>query len=280
MRGPRLSSPSCSMSIAEDIVERLAGSPVVSQRRYAGGDISGASEVRLADGCVLVAKQGPVADVEARMLVAIGCSVAPVPKVIGYGDNVLLIEKLPNDGVLSGRAWTSLAAALNALHAETSDSYGWDEDYALRHVTVPNSRKENWAEFWGENRLLCHLPHLPPALAKRVEALASKLSEIVPQHPRASLVHGDLWGGNVLVGGDAISGLIDPCAFYGDREVDAASLTVFDHPPPEFSEMLELDAGWRERQSVYRLWMWLLHVRLFGSGYLSAAERDLNTLGF
>lgn len=268
------------MTIAEDIAERLSGSPIASQRRYAGGDISGASEVRLSDGRVLVAKQGPVVAVEARMLEAMGRSDAPVPQVIGYGDDVLLIERLPNDGALSGSAWSSLADALNALHSETSESYGWDEDYALRHVTVPNAHRKNWAEFWAENRLRCHLPHLPSGLGTRVEALASKLSEIVPQHPRASLVHGDLWGGNVLVGGDAISGLIDPCAFYGDREVDAASLTVFDHPPPEFSEMLELDAGWRERQPVYRLWMWLLHVRLFGSGYLSAAERDLKTLGF
>ena len=268
------------MSIAEGIIERLAGSPVASQRRYAGGDISGASEVRLSDGRVLVAKQGPVVDVEARMLVAMGCSDAPVPQVIGYGDDVLLIKKLENDGVLSGHAWNSLAAALNALHVVTSETYGWDENYALRHVTVPNERRENWPEFWGENRLLCHLPHLPSGLAKRVEALASKLLDIVPEHPRASIVHGDLWGGNVLVGGDAISGLIDPCAFYGDREVDAASLTVFDHPPPAFFEMLELEPGWQERQPVYRLWMWLVHVRLFGSGYVSAADRDLAALGF
>ncbi|MBX7457700.1 fructosamine kinase family protein [Qipengyuania sp. 1NDH17] len=268
------------MSIAEDIVERLAGSPVVSQCRYAGGDIAGASEVRLADGRALVAKQGPVVDVEARMLEAMGRSDAPVPQVIGYGNDVLLIERLPNDGALSGRAWSSLAAALNALHAVTSDTYGWDEDYALRHVKVPNARKMKWAEFWGENRLLCHLPHLPPALAKRVEALASNLPDIVPGHPSASLVHGDLWGGNVLISGDAISGFIDPCAFYGDREVDAASLTVFDHPPPEFFETLELESGWQERQPVYRLWMWLLHVRLFGSGYVAAVDRDLALLGF
>ena len=268
------------MSIAEGVIGRLAGSPVVGQRCYAGGDISGASEVRLSDGRKLVAKHGPLVDVEARMLEAMARSNAPVPRVIGCSDDVLLIEKLENDGELSGAAWGSLAAALNALHAESSETFGWEEDYALRHVKIRNARAENWAEFWAENRLLCHLPHLPSGLARRIEALASKLSEIVPKRPRVSLVHGDLWSGNVLVGGNKVSGLIDPCAFYGDRELDAASLTVFDHPPHEFYNALELEQGWRERQPVYRLWMWLVHVRLFGSGYIAAADRDLAVLGF
>lgn len=84
----------------------------------------------------------------------------------------------------------------------------------------------------------------------------------------------------MLVSSESISGLIDPCAYYGDREVDVASLTVFDAPPPEFLEALHLECGWRERLPVYRLWMWLLHVRLFGESYRPAVERGLATLGF
>ena len=43
---------------------------------------------------------------------------------------------------------------------------------------------------------------------------------------------------------------------------------------------MQLETGWQERQPVYRLWTWLLHVRLFGNGYLSAVERELASLGF
>ncbi len=267
------------MSMADAVIERLAGAPVKSRRHYPGGDISGASEIALVDGRLVVAKQGPVVDIEARMLQAMRLTGAPVPQVLGCEDDVLLIEHLPNDGGLSGAAWTSLAEAQQALRLETPESYGWDEDYALRQVKVENARKGSWVVFWAENRLACHLPHLPPALARRVDSLAARLGDFLPQSPKPSLVHGDLWGGNVLVSQGAVSGLIDPCAFIGDREVDAATLTVFDHPPLSFFDALDLESGWQDRQPVYRLWMWLVHVRLFGSGYASAAERELDALG-
>lgn len=268
------------MSIPESIVERLAGSPVLGQRRYAGGDISGASEISLSDGRVVVGKQGPVVAAEGRMLRAMARSKAPVPRVIGWEQDVLLIDHVPSSGSLGGEAWTDLAQAIRALQELRADSYGWDEDYALRNVAVENARSTDWAEFWAERRLLCHVPYLDAALAGRLEALAVKLPDLIPASPDPVLVHGDLWGGNVLVDGARISGLIDPCACFGHREVDAATLTVFDSPPPRFFEALELSQGWRERQPVYRLWTWLLHVRLFGDGYRPAVERELDTLGF
>ena len=269
------------MAIAEATIARITGSAVVGQRRFPGGDISGASEVQLADGRVVVAKQGPVVSVEGRMLQAMGRSEAPVPQIVGQMEDVLVIERLPAGGALTEGSWSSLAAALQTLHALGGQAYGWPEDYALRQVRVENGEADDWPRFWADRRLRCHLPHLPGALRGRIEALARQLPDLLPASPRPALLHGDLWGGNVLVGADdGITGLIDPCAFYGDREVDAASLTVFDAPPAAFFDALGLEQGWRARQPIYRLWMWLVHVRLFGAGYVAAAQRELDTLGF
>lgn len=260
--------------------EAFCGSRPVDIQRFAGGDISGASLLTFPDGTRLVGKSGPVVAVEARMLEAMAQSEAPIPAVIGYDEQHLIIEYLPSNGSLSGGAWHSLAEAITGLHAVQGTQYGWDEDYALRHVRVENARSGSWVQFWSDRRLRCHLSDLSPALGRRIEQLADSLGDILPDNPPPSLVHGDLWGGNVLVSEGTISGLIDPCAFYGDREVDAASLTVFDAPPDSFFDALELEVGWRERQPVYRLWMWLLHVRLFGDSYRPAVERELATLGF
>ena len=267
------------MSELEQAVERFCGAPVCSLRRFAGGDISGASLAQLADGRSVVVKSGAVVSVEAGMLRVMEESPAPSPRVIGCSGEVLVIEHLPSSGSIA-EAWEGLAEALHGLRQLTSDQYGWHEDYALRHVQVENEPSTRWPEFWALRRLLCHCPHLPGELASRVEALAKALPDMLPDRPPPVFVHGDLWGGNVLVHESRVSGLIDPCACWGHQEVDAASLTVFDHPPDRFFDALDLEPGWRERQPVYRLWMWLLHVRLFGMSYAPAATRELGDLGF
>ena len=113
---------------------RICGQRPVSIQRFAGGDISGASRLTFADGSSVVGKSGPVVAVEARMLEAMASSAAPVPKVLGYDEHHLLIEHLPADGALSGKAWASLTEALQALHQVTGEDYGWHEDY-VDHIT-------------------------------------------------------------------------------------------------------------------------------------------------
>jgi fructosamine-3-kinase len=94
------------------------------------------------------------------------------------------------------------------------------------------------------------------------------------------LLHGDLWGGNILVTGDQVSGLIDPACYHGHTEVDLAMLGLFDQPNAAFYEAYgSLEPGHDERTPIYRLWPALVHLRLFGTGYRPMVERLLQATG-
>lgn len=261
-----------------DRAARLIGVAVAEVRPLAGGDLSKVYGLTLGDGRRVIAKAGELAVREAAMLQAMAATGAPVPAVLAAGDDMLVMEWLDTGGSLSG-AWPALAEALAMLHRATGDHYGWPITYAFGAVAIANGPLDDWPTFWANRRLRCHLPHITRDLGRRIERLADSLGARLPAHPPASLLHGDLWGGNILTSGTRISGLIDPACYHGDREVDAAMLTLFDHPPPLFFDALALDAGWQERQPIYRLWPLLVHLRLFGSGYAGAVSGALQSLG-
>jgi len=260
----------------QDSIAAIMGSAVTGGRKLAGGDLGGAVSVELADGRRLVAKTGPLVQREAAMLRAIAATGAPAPQVHHVDEGLLLMDHVEAGG---DRNWNSLAEALHLLHAPRDEAYGWDEDYAFGAVAIINTRNDNWPGFWAQNRLLCHGETISGSITARLEALAKRLPDLLPAYPSPALLHGDLWGGNMLFHQGSLAALIDPACYVGHREVDAAMLTLFDHPPDSFFDALELQAGWRERLPIYRLWPLLVHLRLFGSAYRGSVENALGTLG-
>jgi len=256
-------------------IEAISGSPVTGGRKLAGGDIDGAVLVEFADGRRWVAKQGALALHEAGMLRAIAKTGAPAPKVHHSADKLLLMDYVEADGV---KGWESLAEGLHLLHSAHDTDYGWYDDYAFGPVAIPNAKRDTWPAFWAENRLLCHGEKVDGSLTRRLEDLAKRLPDLLPSNPTPALLHGDLWGGNVLFHQGKLAALIDPASYFGHREVDAAMLTLFDHPPGSFFDALELHASWQERQPIYRLWPLLVHLRLFGHSYRGAVLAELETL--
>lgn len=265
------------MNIAQ-AVERLTGGQVDAARPMQGGDLSAVWRIELAGGARLIAKQGPMVAAEGAMLAAMSAAGAPAPAVIACEGELLLMDWIDHDGG-PGRAWDDLAQVLACLHAAHGAGYGWTRDHAFGDVIIANGRCEDWPAFWSERRLLPFIADLPAGLGTRLARLAQTLPDLLPREPKACLLHGDLWGGNVLASGGSVAALIDPACYHGDREVDAAMLTLFDHPPRRFFDALQLDAGWRERQPVYRLWPLLVHLRLFGGHYRHGIEECLRQLG-
>jgi fructosamine-3-kinase len=263
---------------AAEAVRHLFGRPAVEARRLSGGDLSAVFRVTLEDGSRLIAKQAPNAVVEAGMLFAIRAAGAPAPEVIGADDEWLLMADV-EAGDAVGTTWPDLAAVLGRLHAATGEDYGWPIDHAFGAVAIDNRPAADWPSFWAERRLFCHLPFVDVALGRRIERLAARLPDLLPARPRASLLHGDLWGGNVMASAGRVAALIDPACYHGDREVDVAMLTLFDRPPPSFFQQAKLDPGWEERQPIYRIWPLLVHLRLFGDSYAGSVGTALASVG-
>jgi fructosamine-3-kinase len=257
----------------------LLGGKLARSEALGGGSLSQIVRIVLSDGREAIVKNGPSPKTEAAMLEAIAASGAPAPAVLGVNDEALAIEYLPSDGSLT-RGWTSLGGALALLHRTKGERYGWPQNYAFAALPIENGWSDDWPRFWAERRLLVHVPHLPAPLAHRIEALAADLANRLPARPARSLLHGDMWGGNVLVEGSQVSGLIDPACYYGHSEVDLGMLTLFDHPSAAFYDAYgTLEPGHEERLTIYRLWPALVHLRLFGSGYRSMVERFLMDAG-
>ncbi len=259
----------------------LLGADLAGWRVVAGGDLSTVVRVRLADGREAVVKTGPDPRAEADMLRAIASAGVPAPRVLAVSDRVLVLEALAQDGRgLSVAGWAELGAAVRRLHDATGPGWGWSRDYAFGAVEIPNAPAPDWPAFWAERRLLPGVSALPADLAARAERLVADLRNRLPRDPARSLLHGDLWSGNVLASGGRFSGLIDPACHHGHAEVDLAMLHLFGAPAPAFYDRYgALEPGAGERRAIYQLWPALVHVRLFGGGYLGLVARLLDAAG-
>jgi fructosamine-3-kinase len=268
------------MSAFRQRVAQLTGVAEDRLERLAGGDLSEVLLVRRGDGRRSVVKGGASAAGEAAMLRALAGAGVAVPAVEGEHDGVLFLEYVENDRLFTARAWADIGAALRRLHAGTAEGYGWAVDYRIGTVELVNAARDDWPSFWGEQRLLSTAAVLDRPWRERTERLLPRLPDLLPHHPRPSLLHGDLWSGNILVRDGTLAAFIDPACYYGDAEVDLAMLTLFDTPPDSFwGAYGSLAAGWRERRPLYQLFPALVHLRLFGGSYAGMVERLLTAIG-
>jgi fructosamine-3-kinase len=268
------------MSAFAGKVAALTGVPEERLERLAGGDLSEVLLARRPDGRCSVAKGSPANGVEATMLRAIAAAGVPAPAVETEHDGVLLLEHVPNDGVFSAAAWEELGAAVARFHSKRGEAYGWPTDYQLGSVALDNRERRDWPLFWAEQRLISTASLLDRPWRERVERLARRMPDLLPAQPAPSLLHGDLWSGNILVCGGRLAALIDPACYHGHSEVDLAMLTLFDAPPRSFWEAYgPLEPDWEGRRLVYQLFPALVHLRLFGGSYAPMVERLLARLG-
>jgi fructosamine-3-kinase len=218
-------------------------------------------------------------------------SALPVPAVHLCEPDLLVMDFIETDGGgITPQVERHAAELIAALHAAPHPSFGYERDTLIGPLPQPNPQLDRWIPFFRDHRLLAMARAvqaegtLPAKLLMRLERLAERLDTYLtePRHP--SLLHGDLWTGNVLVRGQRIAGFVDPAIYCGHPEIELAFTTMFGTFGRAFFEayqaLLPLEPGFHElRSGLYKLYPTLVHVRLFGSAYLPPIERTLAQLG-
>lgn len=274
-------------------IAAVLGSAPQRQRALSGGCVSPVLRVDLADGRAVVAKVGDPGgglELEARMLAALGGAGWPVPAVLHAARDLLLLAFVDSDGSAGAAAEARAAELLAARHGEAQPAFGFEGDTVIAGLPQANPRSARWIPFFAEHRLLAMAAQaraagrLPAGLETRIERLAGRLERWLLEPPHPSLIHGDLWGGNILFRRGEVAAVIDPACYWADAEIELAFTTLFHTFGDAFFRRYRAlrplaDGFFEERCELYNLYPLLVHVCLFGGSYVGAVERTLRRYG-
>lgn len=281
-------------SFFESILYQTLGQSVevIEAQFLSGGDINMSAQVFSSEGVFFIkwnhADQSDMFEVEARGLDLLRQTDAlPIPQVIGFGremDKAYLVLEYIDPGPATNASWDALGHSLAVIHSHTQPKFGLHFDNYIGSLPQTNTLTANGFDFFFEQRLL---PQAGMALYRELLSkksydalfrLRERLPDLLPAD-RPALLHGDLWSGNVMVSEAGQPVLIDPAVYYGFREADLAFTKLFGGFDQRFydayHEAFPLEDGFEDRVAIYNLYPLLVHVNLFGSGYVSGVERIL-----
>lgn len=206
-----------------------------------------------------------------------------IPQVRAQADDYLLLEYI-DPGQPHSSYWQRLAEGLASLHQAPVPAFGFSADNFCGTTPQPNPQTDDGYQFFGEHRLRFqgqlaqHSNLLTSADCRALDSVIQGLPQWIPAQP-PSLLHGDLWSGNLYCDGAGQPVLIDPACYWGWREADIAMTRLFGALPAAFyqhyQDLAPMPAQWQDRMDLYNLYHLLNHLNLFGHGYLNSVRQVL-----
>lgn len=206
------------------------------------------------------------------------------PKVVDLGTSsnhsFLILEHLELKAIGSEH-WRSVGQTVAKLHQSQHQAmFGWQEDNFIGPTLQANQWTTKWRQFYTQQRVGCLLDAFVQKFggAINVNDVLSHIHLTISGHrPAPSLLHGDLWLGNIGIVNDTPY-LFDPAIYFGDREVDLAMSELFGRFPEPFyqayHEVYPIARDYEFRKPIYQLYPLLNHALLFGGHYVTAV-RDI-----
>ena len=283
-----------------DVIRQIYGEAVYITDRLgiSGGDINDAYHLCLSNGENLFIKMNAKAKAdffaaEKAGLEALHKAGAVTPSVIAYGKTKDNLSYLLLNYVRSSRPkrtyWEDVGHMLAQVHRApvekiTGDSrFGFATDNYIGQTKQKNTRTDSWIEFFRTSRLAVQMELAAGYFDKddkqRCRSLLDNLEKYLVEPEYPSLIHGDLWSGNVMPDQNGSPMLIDPAVYIGHHEADIAMTELFGGVSLEFydayHEIILRESGYTERRDLYNLYHLLNHLNLFGRSYLAAVRRIL-----
>jgi fructosamine-3-kinase len=211
-----------------------------------------------------------------------------VPGVLGVGshdEKEYLMMDCIQSAEKSTHYWSDFGGKLAQLHQQhATQGHGLSYDNFLGAAKQINSWELDGVQFFIQNRLKKQVDNaiyhrrISAEMEAQFESLYEKLPQLIPNES-SSLLHGDLWSGNAMVNAKGEITLVDPCTYYGLREAELAFTTMFGGFPTEFYEAYHstfpIEKDFHQRIPLYNLYPLMVHVNLFGEGYLPAVRKIL-----
>lgn len=198
-----------------------------------------------------------------------------IPQVFAVSQKQLVLERIDSVSANSEQ-WFKFGQALAKLHQVSQKFYGFSSDNYIGLNPQKNILSPNWGDFFFEYRLMYQVSLIQDKtikedFAKILNNKKSALIKFLNQNcQQASLIHGDLWSGNVLFDKNN-AWLIDPAIYYGDREADIAMTEMFSGFNSEFykgyDSIFPRSPDYQNKKTIYNLYHYLNHYNLFGDGY-------------
>lgn len=282
----------------DEAICRVFGQAVKIKAKYpvSGGDINAAYHLILSNGEEAFLKMNAQADdsffaAEADGLKALKKSGANTPEVLAHGKTDGKVAFLLMDFVKKARPkgeyWSLLGHGLAKLHRADATvftkggRYGFCQDNFIGQNRQANGPKEGWVDFFRDRRLAPQMRmaehYFDKTDLQRCQRLLASLENYLVEPTFPSLLHGDLWSGNVMPDSEGAPMLIDPAVYVGHHEADIAMTELFGGFSPMFydayHEVISAESGYVDRRDLYNLYHLLNHLNLFGSSYLSSVRR-------
>ncbi|WP_434762859.1 fructosamine kinase family protein [Vibrio fortis] len=212
-----------------------------------------------------------------------------VPELVLIGTtkecSFIILNYLPTKPLDTGNNGFDFGVSLAKLHLwGEQKEFGYDQDNYIGSTLQPNPWHKKWGRFFSEQRIGFQLQLLKEKgiefgdIDEIVDVVNTKLSG---HNPPPSLLHGDLWHGNVAT--SAFGPICyDPACYWGDRECDIAMSELFGGFPKEFYQgyqsVAPLDVDYNVRKDLYNLYHLLNHCNQFGGSYLEQTEAHIQKI--